>query len=172
MVIDLTANFYFVLHNSFLVKIVGEASFNPSGESIPLVSILVISHSGLVIEVSSIINRVVNPSSKNRISQHLLHFCAFDHLRRFKYIIDSYCPTKVTFLPSVVGYGEKSWGTSSLLMLIDSTAYAALNQDEKIKIDQGQILVNRDPITRKIIIRVWTRNRQSPGELADSDDQR
>ena len=44
----------------------GEASFNPSGESIPLVSILVLSQSGLGIEVSTIINRVVNPSSMNR----------------------------------------------------------------------------------------------------------
>lgn len=169
MVIDLKANFYLIRHNRILVKIAGEASFNPSGESIPLVSILVISHSGLGIEVSTIINRVVNPSSTNRLSHHLLHFRAVDYLRRFKYIIVSHL---ITSLPSVVGYGEKSWGTSSLLMLIDSTAYAALNQDEKMKINQGKVLVNRDPITRKIIIRVWTRNKQSPGELAEIDDQR
>lgn len=57
-------------------------------------------------------------------------------------------------------------------MLIDSTAYAQLNLDEKRKIDGGQILVNRDPITHKIIIRVWTRNKQSAGLLAESSDQR
>jgi hypothetical protein len=57
-------------------------------------------------------------------------------------------------------------------MLIDTTAYAELNQEEKRKIDRGQILVNRDPLTRKIMIRVWTRNKQSPGQLAVSSDQR
>jgi hypothetical protein len=57
-------------------------------------------------------------------------------------------------------------------MLIDATDYAELNQDEKMKINRGQILVNRDPITRKMMIRVWTRNKKSPDQLADSSDQR
>jgi hypothetical protein len=55
-----------VLHIRLLLQIAGEASFNPTGESIPLVSILVLSQSGLGIEVSSIINRAVNPSSMKR----------------------------------------------------------------------------------------------------------
>lgn len=55
------------IHNNKLYqRMAGEASFNPSGESIPLVSILVLSQSGLGIEVSTIINRVVSPSSMNR----------------------------------------------------------------------------------------------------------
>lgn len=57
-------------------------------------------------------------------------------------------------------------------MLIDSTAYAELNQDEKRNIDKGNILVNRDPITGKIIIRVWTRNKQSLADVLDSSDFR
>lgn len=77
-----------------------------------------------------------------------------------------------TIITFITGYGDKSWGTSSLLMLIDSTAYAELNQDEKRNIDKGNILVNRDPITGKIIIRVWTRNKQSLADVLDSSDFR
>lgn len=38
-------------------------------------------------------------------------------------------------------------------MIIDSTAYARLNLDEKQKVDAGKVLINHDPITGRTVIR-------------------
>ena len=51
--------------------------------------------------------------------------------------------------------GESSWGVNSLITLIDSTIAAEFNQDERDKIENGDILVNCDPATGRTIIRVW-----------------
>ena len=42
-------------------------------------------------------------------------------------------------------------------MMIDSTAYARLNMEEKEKVDAGKVLINHDPITGRTVIRVCIR---------------
>ena len=41
--------------------------------------------------------------------------------------------------------------------MIDSTAYARLNVEEKEKVDTGKVLINHDPVTGRSVIRVWIR---------------
>ena len=57
-----------------------------------------------------------------------------------------------------VGLGDSSWDVSSVLMLIDATSYSSLSLEDRMKIDSGRILVNRDQSTGRMIIRVWTRS--------------
>jgi hypothetical protein len=57
----------------------------------------------------------------------------------------------------LAGLDENIWNVRGIIMMIDSTAYARLNIEEKEKVDAGKVLINHDPITGRTVIRVFIR---------------
>lgn len=55
------------------------------------------------------------------------------------------------------GHDENIWNVRGIIMMIDSTAYARLNMEEKEKVDAGKVLINHDPMTGRTVIRVCIR---------------